>query len=121
MVRGQLLVCTVYIVCCFDAVARLLPGQVALLADQDLNLRREAMFSMLRYTKSNPQNIVKCVEAGVLAPHLTVRRATLLMKGCGAGAVKLLVPLMRHEDTVLRRNACKLAGYCTCMPLPAAL
>ena len=44
-------------------------GQVALLVDQqDLNLRREAMFSMLRYTKSNPQNIVKCVEAGVHCP-----------------------------------------------------
>lgn len=44
-------------------------GQVALLVDQqDLNLRREAMFSMLRYTKSNPQNIVKCVEAGVYCP-----------------------------------------------------
>lgn len=69
---------------------RAAPKMVALLVDQqDLNLRREAMFSMLRYTKSNPQNIVKCVEAG---------------------AVKLLVQLMRHEDTVLRRSACKLVG-----------
>ena len=35
---------------------------------------------------------------------------TLLTQGC-TGAVKLLVQLMRHEDTVLRRSACKLVGY----------
>jgi hypothetical protein len=63
------------------------PKMVTLLKGQDLNLRREAMFSMVRYTKANPKNIVKCVEAG---------------------AVKCLVEHLSDRDAVLRRHACKL-------------
>jgi hypothetical protein len=72
---------------------------------------------MVRYTKANPKNIVKCVEAGVHSiPWNAVASCTVVEyivhryaeMHASTGAVKCLVEHLSDRDAVLRRHACKL-------------